>query len=57
MNSARSNVKLKGQMNLEFDEFPVGKAYEIRNGMKPKSSDLQIYPERYPIFKISKNLD
>ena len=32
-------------MNSKFDEK--------RNPMKPKSSDLELYSERYPIFKIS----
>ena len=56
MNSARSNVKVKGQMNSEFDEYPQ-KADERRNSMKPKSNDLELQLERYPIFKISKILD
>ena len=43
MNSARSNVKLKGQMKSEFDEFiNPQKADEKRNTMKVKSSDLEL---------------
>ena len=41
MNSARSNVKLKGQINLEFNAYPR-KADEKRNPMKPKPSDLEV---------------
>ena len=43
MNSPRSNVKLKGQMNSEFDEFSIHrKADENKNPMKSKSSDLKL---------------
>ena len=42
MNSPRSNVKLKGQMNSEFNEFTPRKADENRNLMKLKSSDLEL---------------
>ena len=58
MNSVRSNVKLKGQMNLEFDEFAIhGKLMKGEESNETKSSDLELYSERYPIFKISEILD
>ena len=40
-------------MKSEFDEFDPRKANEKRNPMKPKSSDLELLSERYPIFKIN----
>ena len=42
MNSARSNVKLKGQMNSKFEFAIQRKADEKRNTMKSKSSNLEI---------------
>ena len=51
MNSGWSNVKLRDQMIMEFYEF----GDEIRNPMKPESSDSGLRSKRYPIFKIRKN--
>ena len=50
MTSARSNVKLRGQIILELNEYPR-KADEIRNPMKLESGDSELKSERYPFFQ------
>ena len=55
MNSAWSNVKLRGQMISEFDEFATRKADETRNRMKLESSDSKLESKRYPCLKINEN--
>ena len=54
MNSGRSNVKLRGQIILEFYEFAIYEIDETRNPLKLESSDSDLRSERYPIFKIKK---
>ena len=56
MNSARSNVKLRGSNDLGISRICYSqKADEIKNPIKPESGDFEFQSKRYPIFKISKN--
>ena len=56
MNSGWSNVKLRGQMVLQIHEFAIH-VDKNRNPMKLESSDSKLRSKRYPIYKISKNLN
>ena len=42
MNSARSNVKLKDQMNSKFDEFAIHGKLMKEESNETKSSDLEL---------------
>ena len=58
MNSGWSNVKLRGSIDYGISRiYYPQKGDKTRNIRKLKSSDLELRFERYPYFKISKNLN
>ena len=53
MNSPRSNVKLEGQMNSEFDEFAIHGKLKKRGIPWNQNQVIWNYNKRDTIFKIS----